>query len=299
MPRRVLLMVNRDKPDAEEASAVVRGLIDEHGELAGEVDSNDHELSPDDANGAELIVVLGGDGTLLGAARQSAPLGIPLLGVNVGKLGYLASHDLDSLRREAPGVFGDDELELRTVPLLEVVVRRGGRELPAGTALNECVVTAGPPFRVIRLGLVIDGFEAAEVDGDGLIVSTPLGTTAYNVSAGGPIVHPGADTLAITPIAAHSLSFRPIVVPGSSVVEIRLVTANEGDCCKAPGEHESGVEGGTTLVLDGQTLRPLCTGDTVRIATGARSAKFVVNPESNYWRTLATKMHWARPARRR
>ncbi len=152
-----------------------------------------------------------------------------------------------------------------------------------GHALNEAVVTAGPPYRVIELCIVINGEPGPSVRGDGVIVSTALGSTAYNVSAGGPIVHPGVDATLITPIAAHSLAFRPIAVPGDSTIEI------------VPTQLNNRGEAGTTLVLDGQIQRRIHAGQRVRIARSDQAVKLVTNTESVYWRTLIDKLHWAKP----
>ncbi|MEO0512363.1 MAG: NAD(+)/NADH kinase [Planctomycetota bacterium] len=288
MARRVLLLINREKPEAEAAGESVRAAIARHGTLVDELDARGGPLTNVDA--ADLIVALGGDGTLLGVARRSVGLGIPLLGVNVGKLGYLAEFDASDIERDAPLLFGSGELVTGSLPILRASVDRAGRaDRPpedAGIALNEGVITAGPPYRLLRLGLRINGHAAATVEGDGLIVSTPLGSTAYNVSAGGPIAHPLVDALLITPIAAHSLGFRPIVVPGSAEVSIDVVTANGSP------------DGGTSLVLDGQSPARLDAGDTVRLGTDDRRVRFVRNPRRNYWQTLSAKMHWARSPRR-
>jgi NAD+ kinase len=148
-------------------------------------------------------------------------------------------------------------------------------------AANEFVVTAGPPFRMISLALSIDGELGPAVNGDGLIVSSPMGSTAYNVSAGGPIVVPGVDGLCITPIAAHSLSFRPIVVPSSSRVQLRMDRVNDSD------------EGGTTLVADGQLPHRIHAGDCIEFRGMHEHVDLVIDPKVSYWATLLGKMHWA------
>jgi len=283
MSRRVLLLVNRDKPEGAEAAGEVRRLVESAGSLVAELDALPNAPAPD-PDGADLIVVLGGDGTVLSQTRRCAPLGLPVLGVNIGKVGFTAAFDVESLREQAGAIFaGEAPLRLREVAMLEVHV---GAEL-VGLAMNECVVTAGPPFRMIELALRIDGEPGPTVAGDGMIVSTPVGSTAYTLSAGGPILSPEVDALAITPIAAHTLSFRPIVVPGRSVVELELRRVNRdharGD---APGA-------GTTVVLDGQGSRLLSMGEVVRIRRHARPARLVVNPSAGYWGTLIRKLHWA------
>lgn len=291
MGRAVLLLVNRDKPDAVAAAGEVRDLINRHGKLVRELPSVvGPPLTPADAAGANLIVVLGGDGTLLSQTRRCAELGLPLLGVNLGKLGFLAEFDLPSLREQAPRLFSDAALPIREDFLLhaEAAGPRDGRARFAGSALNECVITAGAPFRMIALSMRIDGEEGPTVSGDGLIVSTPTGSTAYNVSAGGPIAAPSAAVAVITPIAAHSLSFRPIVVPSGARIEMTMRRVN-------PARDGTG----TMLVLDGQVSSPLAEGDVVTITRDLRVARFVRNPARSYWATLTEKMGWAAPPKLR
>ncbi len=279
MSRRVLMLVNRDKPDSAEVAASVRALIEGHGTLAAELDAV-VDPAPPPTHGADLVVVLGGDGTMLSQARRCAGLGLPMLGVNIGKVGFTAEFDVEGLSAQAGSLFGGGELPLREVVLVEVSVNGE----PVGLALNECVVTAGPPFRMIDLSLSIDGEPGPTVAGDGMIVSTPVGSTAYTLSAGGPILAPSVDALAITPIAAHSLSFRPIVVPGASVIELRVGRVNRDG---------PGCEGGTAVVLDGQVARLLHAGDVVRVSRHGVPARFVTNPAVSYWSTLVRKLHWA------
>lgn len=280
--RSTLLVVNADKPDAQEASRELSALISEHGELVGQVPSGNGNL-PKEAVNAELIVVLGGDGTLLGEGRRFAGGRAPLLGVNVGKLGFLAEFDLAAIREQAATLFGNGDLRTRTVPLLDVeITDHNGASEFVGSAMNEAVVTAGPPYRVIELGIRINGAKGPAVRGDGLIVSTSLGSTAYNVSAGGPIVHPNVDAMVITPIAAHSLAFRPIAVPGDSVIELDPIQINES-------ETE-----GTTLVLDGQIQRRITSNQRVRISRATRAVELVVNQNGDYWDTLVGKLHWGK-----
>lgn len=287
MGRSVILLVNRSKPDVIEALEEVRSLIGESGRIASEHDTD--ETGPIEADaGADLVVVLGGDGTLLSQSRRCAALGLPMLGVNLGKLGFMAEFDLPDLRRSARALFGDGPLRLRDHAMLEVSVHRGGTARFSGTALNDCVVTAGPPYRMIVLSLFLDGDPGPVVSGDGLIVSTPLGSTAYNVSAGGPIVSPRVSAVTITPIAAHSLSFRPVVVSSEAEVRIRLDRVND-----------DGSGGGTTLVLDGQEHTRLAEGEEVVLRRHAEPVRFVANPARNYWATLIEKMHWAAPPQNR
>lgn len=277
-PRTTLLVVNRNKPDADHAADELRSLIKSHGTLAGEIDSAETK-TVEQLPAADLIVVLGGDGTLLGEGRRFAGVCAQILGVNVGKLGFLAEFDVQAVRAQARTLFGGGELVTREVPLLDVwVERKSGERVHLGRAMNEAVVTAGEPYRVIELAVAIDGIDGPVVRGDGLIVSTALGSTAYNVSAGGPIVHPEVGAMVITPIAAHSLAFRPIVVPGTTTVELRTIQINAA----------------TTLVLDGQIMERLGEGDRVQIRRADECIQLVVNEGVNYWDTLVGKLHWAK-----
>ncbi|MBX3407424.1 MAG: NAD(+)/NADH kinase [Phycisphaeraceae bacterium] len=284
MPRTALLITNAAKPDAVAAAPMVRALVEgAGGRVAAELAAASSPVQPAELKGVDLAVVLGGDGTLLSQSRRFVAHGLPLLGVNLGKLGYMAEFDLDALRQHAAAVFGDAPLDVLDRPLLTIDAVRGGRAVVTGVALNDVVVTAGPPYRMISLSVRIDGHPGPRIEGDGLIVSTPIGSTAYNVSAGGPIVAPDVPAMVVTPIAAHSLSFRPVVVSLDSVVEIGIERANRAD------------DSGTTLVLDGQAAAQLLDGDVVRIRRNGKSAKFVRNPEGSYWATLINKMRWAAP----
>ncbi len=282
MPRSIILAVNRSIPGAGAVADDVRSLISRHGTLIAECDTSD-DVPPPHADTADLVVVLGGDGTLLSAARTFAPHSLPLLGINLGKLGFLAEFDLQSFRHQSASLLSDGPIVVRRAMMLRVDVhgRSGGAISHTGLALNEAVITAGPPFRMIEFRLRIDGRDGPVGSGDGLIVSTPTGSTAYNVSAGGPIVAPEVDALTITTLAAHSLAFRPIVVRGESIIEIIIDRANDAG------------DAGTSLVLDGRDLVRLHGGETISLRRHHQQAMFVENPDASYWSTLIDKMHWA------
>jgi NAD+ kinase len=287
MGRSVLLLVNRRKPRVAAAIDRVRAIVEQHGSIVGEHDTRGPRI--DDARGADLVLVLGGDGTLLAQARRTVDLGVPMVGVNLGTLGFLAEFDLPALERHAATLLGDGPLDLRERILIRAEGFRQNATDPhfSELALNDVVVTAGPPYRLIEIGLSIDNEDSATVRGDGVVVATPIGSTAYNVSAGGPIMSPNLDTVSIVPIAAHSLAFRPIIVGGESTIELEMRRINEVE-----GGGDDGTCG-TTLVLDGQVIRPLFGGDRVVVSRHERRIKLVRNPESNFWRTLRRKMHWA------
>ncbi len=287
--RRVLLLPNRTKPEVVNALGPVRDLIrDNGGQLVQTPDSDDAPLTGEAAE-ADIAVVLGGDGTLLWQARRCADLNIPMLGVNFGKLGFLAEFDMESLTQQAPQLFGAEaRLSLRNLPILDVTLERSDGGPPfVARSMNDAVVTAGPPYRMIQLELRLDDQPGPTLVGDGLIVATPVGSTAYNTSAGGPIVAPDVGAMIVTPIAAHSLSFRPFVTSDRCAVSIGVQRANQqGDA-------------GTTLVVDGQVSTPVREGDRITICTRPDPIPFVQNPESEYWQTLLNKMHWAASPRAR
>jgi NAD+ kinase len=154
-----------------------------------------------------------------------------------------------------------------------------GGVLHRGLAVNECVITHGPPFRMIEVRVWIGDIEGPSFSGDGVIVATPVGSTAYNVSAGGPILHPSMEAFIITPIAAHSLASRPIVLAAGSLLQLELMRGNEG----------------TAAVLDGQTSFPLTTGQRLSVRRHPRPARFIANVDRPFWRVLIDKMGWAAP----
>ena len=289
MARRVLLAFNPADAETRDAAARVRRVVQRHGTCVGETPSRSLEPVAGIEH-VDLIVVLGGDGTLLSQARRFVDADIPLLGVNLGRLGFMAEFDLDAVERQGEVLFGSREPLTGALGMLRAQVFGGGESSPRfdGLALNEAAITAGYPFRMVELALRLDGEIGPMLGGDGLVVSTPTGSTAYNVSAGGPIVAPGVGALTITPIAAHTLSFRPIVVPSSSTIEILAQRVNN--------ELE---RGGTTLVLDGQVQTPLHGNDRVVITGNARQVRFVRNTEVGFWETVIQKLHWGAQPRMR
>lgn len=302
MGRRVLLLVNSGKPDVQASLPAVRKAITHGGgTIAGESTVVDDclPLTPEEATaiaaGADLIVTLGGDGTLLAQTRRWINLGVPMLGVNFGKLGFLAEFDMAGLIEQSAQLFDGRSLGVIERPLIEVRHIRLGNdphrdfEGPFHLALNDAAIIAGPPHRMIRIGLSIDGHPGPTILGDGLIVCTPAGSTAYNVSAGGPIIAPNVRAMCVTAIAAHTLAFRPVVVSGDSTVDLTLARAND----PPTGVAGNATGYGTVLLLDGRDVGKLTTGDRVLIKMHEKPVRYVQNPHVGYWETLATKMHWA------
>jgi NAD+ kinase len=271
---RAVLLSARVRKGTGEVMDRVRSTVTRHATIAGEFDVND-ELPA--SLGADRAVVVGGDGAIMAALRQCVGRGLPVVGVNIGRLGFLAEFDADELDRHAAEVLGLTPVVRQRMVLAVRVCGEDGRVRYEGIAVNDAVVTAGPPFRMIELALQLDGEHGPEFQGDGIIVATPVGSTAYNASAGGPIVHPDVEAIVVTPNAAHSLAFRPVVVPAHQDVRARVVRANEG----------------TTLVLDGHINVGLRVGDTVVAGRHHAMARIVARTGSSYWDTLVDKMRWA------
>ena len=279
---RVLVMVNRSKPSAGDACDTVVETLGRSGRVIRVVDAIEPEWLPE-AGAVDAAIVLGGDGTILRAAKLCLGLGCPLVGVNTGKVGFMAGYELGRFLNEAPRIMHDVSRHAqRHAPLMRAAISgSAAREDDAPIALNDFVITAGPPYRMIEIDISIDGHPGPTIAGDGVIVSSPIGSTAYSVSSGGPIVAPGVRAWVVVPIAAHSLSFRPIVVDADSVISLTLRSANSDN------GH------GTSLLADGQPCVRVAEGDRVEVRDDGRGVSFLVDPGVDYWTTLIRKMRWA------
>ncbi|MBN1127283.1 MAG: NAD(+)/NADH kinase [Sedimentisphaerales bacterium] len=232
--------------------------------------------SMDHLQQADFAVVFGGDGTILSAARDLSETSVPVIGVNVGKLGFLAEFAPDELEQQFEAIItGQCGIEKRMI--LRCRVRNNDVEQFSGTVVNDVVISAGVPFSLIELKLSVRGQSLAGCVGDGIIVSTPTGSTAYNLSAGGPILSGDLAAVVITPVCPHSLSFRPIVISAESPIQIRPVRINQG----------------TTILLDGQVEHKLKMDDSILIERHPGSFLVVNNPMRTQWDTLAGKLNWA------
>ena len=227
------------------------------------------------ADASQLLLVLGGDGTLLAAARLAAARRIPILPINMGSLGFLTSFTLDELYPALEDALGG-RFSVSERVMLYVELERGGKVIETQRVLNEAVVNKGALARMIELELSIDGDFVCRYRADGLIVASPTGSTAYSLSAGGPIVHPGVESFIITPICAHMLSDRPLVVRDSSSIQMKL-----------SGNTES-----VFLTLDGQRGIPLQATDIVRISRSKELLKLIQPPRKSYFEILRNKLKW-------
>jgi NAD+ kinase len=224
---------------------------------------------------ADLAIVLGGDGTMLNAARQLARHRVPLVGVNQGRLGFMTD-----IARSDMLTSIDDLLAGRFTPesrlLLEAEVWRSGSSIASGLSLNEIVVDKGAIGRLIEFELFIDGEFIYNLRSDGLIVSTPTGSTAYSLSANGPILHPGVTGIALVPLCPHSLTNRPILIGDRSAIEVRIVRATD-----------------SRVHFDGQLTVDLMPQDTVRIRRSEFSICLLHPPGYSYFAMLRQKLHWS------
>jgi NAD+ kinase len=287
--RTVALAGRPDEPRVGEALLALVAHLRERGArvraaTGGELDFGPHEVEivaeSGLAPGADFIVAVGGDGTLMHAARMAAPHGVPVMGVNRGRLGFLADV---SPARMLESV--DDALEGRCIPearmLLQASVSGQDAASPS-IALNDVAVAKHDTGRMLDLRTWVDGAFVNTHAGDGFVVSTSTGSTAYALSCGGPIVHPGLAAIVLVPICPHTLSDRPIVVGADSVVEIELA-----------GRPETRAQ----VVCDGIPLCELEPGLRLRVERAALRATLLHPPGHDYFRILRSKLHWGRGGR--
>ena len=226
------------------------------------------------ADSIDLAVVLGGDGTMLGIGRQLAGSNVPLVGINMGRLGYMTDIPIQNVQTVLPEIIaGDYEADTRT--LLDAVVLRGGKEINRALALNDVVVNRSGISGMVELAVRVNGSFMYNQRSDGLIVSTPTGSTAYALSAGGPILHPRVAGILLAPIAPHSLSNRPIVLPQDIVVSIEVVDGRE-----------------VIVNFDMQSQTNLQSGDTIEVRQSDKTITLLHPRSHSDYKTLREKLHW-------
>ncbi len=249
------------------ASALSRKLA------ARDIEVSEGSVDP----GSDAVIVLGGDGTLLHVAGKAHQLGIPLLGINLGGLGFLTEITLEEMDRAVDSLIeGDFTLDERM--MISVSIQRKGALVDEFLGLNEAVLTKGPFGRIITLPTWSDSRFVNAYRGDGLIISTPTGSTAYNMSAGGPIMHPNMEALVLTPICPFALGSRPLILQGDSCIEIEI----------QPVEREE-----ISLIVDGRIFRVLEEKDKVGIKKAPGALKLVKSPSKDYFTILREKLGWA------
>ncbi len=282
---RLLLVANLTKPSVKPAVAELEAWLRERVDLVAIDADKTFDLT---SESLDAVLVLGGDGTLLSTARRLRGRPIPVMGINFGKLGFLASFTPAELKPMFERfIAGELSASHRQMLDISVVPRDNACDVMDDasvlesakfncTVLNDAVMTAGAPFRMIELELGIDGPAGVRYFGDGVIVATASGSTAYNVSAGGPILWPSVDGICITPLCPHSLSFRPIVVASTSRIVVFMRRLNRG----------------STLVCDGQDTCDLALGDAVVIRRSTQTTLIVENPNTRQIETIAQKLSW-------
>lgn len=226
---------------------------------------------PFEPGAAELVLAFGGDGTLLCAARRAAGAGIPILGVNLGRKGFLTEASVGELDAAVNDIAAG-RYRLSERMMIDVETSTGAR----ASGLNDAVVTRGALSRMLSLEVSADGEFIAQYDGDGLIVSTPTGSTAYSAAAGGPLVWPEIDALIVTPVCPHSLSARPIVLAPTRIVSVKLLACGEE----------------AHLTIDGQIDFPMEPGSSLTVSRSALRAKLVVLGRKSWFATAREKLHW-------
>lgn len=233
-----------------------------------------------DASVLDAMLVVGGDGTILRAVRGLQDFSTPIVSVNRGQLGFLAEISIDEAEVLLPKLLsGEGIIEERTC--LSVDVLRDGKSIFQSFALNEAVISQGSIARLLDLRTDINGEGLAVFHADGVIVATPTGSTAYSLAAGGPVVHPGLNALILTPINPHSLTQKPVVIPGKSVVGV--------DVLQSDGQFG---ETHVSLTLDGQVYFELMKNDRVVVTTHGEKVKFIRRREDTFFHTLRTKLRW-------
>ncbi len=269
---RAIVTSTRYKP---EAHALAHELSDRMRDLGAEVELDLEGTLPlaERSQGADMVVSVGGDGTLLGAARRLVGSRTPVVGVNLGKLGFLAEFSADEVRAYLEGR-EPEGWRINPRIMLQVTLNGGGH--PPTYALNDVVVSQGVVARLVNIAMEIDGSHAIQYRADGLVVSTPVGSTAYSLSLGGPIVSQGLRAFVVTPLAPHSLTNRPIVIEGGARASFRV----ESDA------HE------LALVVDGQERMDLHQGDLFSIAAAPTDLMLVSSGRHSFYDLLRLKLGW-------
>ena len=238
--------------------------------------TGERPLAPEECAELDLLLVLGGDGTLLRGARMVAPYGVPVLGVNLGHLGFLTSASPEELETALSRTLAGEVVIDRRMTLEVAAQGRDGELRGAALALNDAVLHKGGVARVIRLAVHVHGEEVGTYSADGIIFSTPTGSTAYSLSAGGPIVSPGVECIIATPISPHTLAVRPLVLPADETISVEVLSPTQE----------------LILTLDGQEGAALSPGDRVVVRRGERPVKLVRFPGQTFFSTLRRKLRW-------
>jgi NAD+ kinase len=274
--RRAGIVVKPRLPGADEdVSKLTRWLRERSVEVLSDRDVPREQMPHE----VDLVIVLGGDGTLLAMADRIGQAGrdIPILGVNFGSLGFLTEIRIDELYPSLESVLnGSARYDERR--MLHAEATRAGHPPDARIVLNDVVFTKTALSRMIELSVSVSGSFVTRVKADGLIIASPTGSTAYNLAAGGPIVHPVVDALVLTPIAPHTLTNRPVIIPASTMVEVQPLAETHSD--------------DVFVTYDGQAGYALRQGDTVRVRRADQTLRLVKAPHRTYFEVLREKLKW-------
>jgi NAD+ kinase len=281
MVKTVGIICKHDKKEAYDAATTLSRWLSDH-DIASAIDSDAAERLGVSGIGREqipeisdVIVVLGGDGTLLSVARLVGQRGIPIVGVNLGTLGFITTVPLSLLYQTMETVISG-QYKVQPRMMLSVTVRRDGRKVEEHQVLNDVVINKGALARIVEMETYIDGSYVTVFKADGLIINTPTGSTGYCLSAGGPIVHPTMSCIGITPICPHTLTNRPLIIPDDAVLEVALRSGTED----------------VFMTLDGQVGFQIRCNDIVLVKKSEYKMYFVMSPEDDYFQMLRTKLKW-------
>ena len=237
-------------------------------------EASSHEKS-EISQQSDLLIVLGGDGTLLGVARAAHPFKVPILAVNLGSLGFLAEISIEELYSTLKNILaGKFEIENRM--LLNACIWRSKEKVEDHNVLNDVVINKGAVARVINLQVLVNGQYMTSYRADGLIIATPTGSTAYSLSAGGPIIHPSMHTLVLSPICPFTLTNRSILIPDQSIIQVKLAA-----------EYDD-----VRVTLDGQEGYDMKAEDILEIKKTKTTLQLIRGPNKNYYQILRDKLHW-------
>lgn len=273
----VALLVNPQKADAERLARDMERILGSEGWALRALPFGKDQDYAATVGGADVLVSLGGDGTVLQAARVAAPFGVPILPIDLGTLGFIAWVKPEEWReRFGEAVSGCLAISERF--MLDVSVERDGEVVAAFSALNDGVVSGYGPAKIVSLRVSVNGSPLGRYRSDGLIVATPTGSTAYSLAAGGPVLDPDMEAMLFTPICPFTLSNRPLVVPGGESVELHV----------EPGQRER-----TMLTVDGQDFFDLAEGDTVRFTRSSFKARLFRRRRGSFFQVLRIKLNWS------
>ena len=272
---RVHLFGDGENPRVRKGLDELTPWIESRADLVGVCDSSDASVAVD---GTDLAVILGGDGAILATAARLAGAPVPLIGIRLGHFGFLAELEPSTCREHLERIFAGQGRVVERL-MLGAELRTDGATEVVDVAVNDAVVTANQPGRLVSLDLDVDGERVATYRGDGLIVSTPLGSTAHSLAAGGPVVEPDSRAILVTPLAAHSLTSRPLVLDAERTITIRL--------------SERRREERAALGMDGQRTYDLDAGQEVVVRRTANALRIMTIVERSYFETLRRKFHWS------